>query len=350
MVYKMQFAFLLMLSFILFSCGTPVTVDKGAADESQCEYLAYTTPGAFQAGGVEMIQLKEGYKVWTKRFGNSPMKVLLLHGGPALTHEFMECFESFFPQANIEFYHYDQLGSYYSDQPDNDSLWTLERFVEEVEQVRIALDLNKDNFYLLGISWGGILAMEYALKYQDNLKGLIVSNMTADFDRYEAYNAELRKTMRPSLVDSFEYYESRELFHDPTYVNLVFEEFYTKHICRFPSDQWPEPVLRSFNHINQHVYEYMQGPSEFMPGGILKGWSVWDQLPELKVPTLMIGAKYDSMNPDDMKAMADLVQNGRSLYCANGSHLAMWDEQDFYMNGVIKFIKDVHEGSFPGDN
>lgn len=346
----MRFLNLLLLAalFTLWGCSESSSVSTES--DINCEYNDFEIPGAFQAGGVEMIQLKEGYKVWTKRFGNSPMKVLLLHGGPALTHEFMECFESFFPQANIEFYHYDQLGSYYSDQPDNDSLWTLERFVEEVEQVRIALDLNKDNFYLLGISWGGILAMEYALKYQDNLKGLIVSNMTADFDRYEAYNAELRKTMRPSLVDSFEYYESRELFHDPIYVNLVFEEFYTKHICRFPSDQWPEPVLRSFNHINQHVYEYIQGPSEFVPGGWLKGWSVWDQLQELKVPTLMIGAKYDSMNPDDMKEMAELVQNGRSLYCANGSHLAMWDEQEFYMNGVIDFIKDVQNGEFPVGN
>ena len=148
------------------------------------DYLNFKTPGKYQAGGVQMIKLKEGYKVWTKRFGNSPMKVLLLHGGPAFTHEYMECFESFFPKANIEFYEYDQLGSYYSDQPDNDSLWVLERFVEEVEQVRKALGLNKDNFFLLGNSWGGILAMEYAAKYQQNLKGLIICNMTSSFDKY----------------------------------------------------------------------------------------------------------------------------------------------------------------------
>jgi proline iminopeptidase len=111
--------------------------------------------------------------VWTKRFGNNPkIKVLLLHGGPGGTHEFFESFESFFPQEGIEFYEYDQLGSYFSDQPKDSSLWVTERFVEEVEQVRKALGLNKDNFYLLGHSWGGILAMEYALKYQDNLKGL----------------------------------------------------------------------------------------------------------------------------------------------------------------------------------
>ena len=109
---------------------------------------------------------KGTFKVWTKKIGNNPrIKVLLLHGGPALTHEYMECFEGFFPKEGFELIEYDQLGSYYSDQPTDSSLWTLDRFTDEVEQVRVALGLNKDNFYLLGNSWGGILGMEYALKY-----------------------------------------------------------------------------------------------------------------------------------------------------------------------------------------
>lgn len=328
----------------LFSCNNrPINTEN-----LNCDYYNFETQGAFQQAGVQMIPLKSGHKVWTKRFGNNPdIKVLLLHGGPALTHEYMECFESFFPQAGIEFYHYDQLGSHYSDKPENDSLWTIDRFVEEVEEVRIALGLDKDNFYILGNSWGGILGMEYALKYQQNMKGLLVSHMTADFDKYEAYNAKLRSNMRQSLIDSLEFYENKKDYHNQEYLDLVFNEYYTQHICRFAPEDWPEPVLRSFGHINQHVYEYMQGPSEFVPGGILKHWSVWDELKTLEVPTLMIGSKYDTMNPDEMKEMATLVQNGRSLHCENGSHLAMWDEQEFFMKGVIDFIKDVDDGSFP---
>ena len=180
-----------------------------------------------------MIPLKEGYRVWTKRIGNSPMKVLLLHGGPSLTHEYMECFESFFPQAGIEFYYYDQLGSYYSDQPEEDDLWTIERFVEEVEQVRLALGLDNTNFYLLGSSWGGMLAMEYALKYQDNLKGLIISNMTASFPKYAAYNALLRSQMDQSVLDRLESYESRDDLLNPEYQELVFNEYYMKHLFHF---------------------------------------------------------------------------------------------------------------------
>ncbi len=300
-------------------------------------YVNFKTPTEVQAGGVQMIDLKEGYEVWTKRFGNSPIKVLLLHGGPAGTHEYMECFESFFPQANIEFYQYDQLGSYYSDQPTDSNLWTIDRFVEEVEQVRVGLGLDKDNFILLGQSWGGILAMEYALKYQNNMKGLIISNMTADFPKYAAYNNKLRQQLPQAVIDTLTYYEDKGDYQNQRYLDLMFDAFYRKHICRL--EEWPEPVDRSFGHFNMDVYTYMQGPSEFVPGGILKDWSVWDRLKELSVPTLTVGAKYDSMNPEEMEEMSELVQNGEYLYCANGSHLAQWDDQEIYMKGVIDFIK-----------
>ena len=133
------------------------------------------------SGGVKMIDVqtpKGKFKVWTKRIGNNPkIKVLLLHGGPGSTHEYLEACDSFLPAAGIEYYYYDQLGSAYSDQPDEPSLWEVPRFVEEVEQVRQALGLHRENFYLVGHSFGGILAIEYALKYQGNLKGLVIANM-----------------------------------------------------------------------------------------------------------------------------------------------------------------------------
>lgn len=329
-----------LIALILLGCEE----QQQAIQQADCDYLNSTTPTEVQMGGVQMIELAEGHKVWTKKFGNSPMKVLLLHGGPAMTHEYMECYESFFPGAQIEFYQYDQLGSYYSDQPEDMSLWTIERFVEEVEQVRIALGLNKDNFFLLGQSWGGILAMEYALKYQQNLKGLMICNMTADFHKYAAYNGNLRKQLRPSLIDSLLVFENADDYLNETYQDLVFENYYRKHICKL--EEWPEPILRSFGHVNQEVYAYMQGPSEFVPGGILKDWSVWDRLHTLTVPTLTVGAKYDTMNPAEMEEMSKLVQKGRYLYCSNGSHLSQWDDQEVFMEGVISFIKDVHKGRF----
>ena len=309
------------------------------------EYFA-TKDSGVQVAGIKMIPIKTDvgtFKVWTKTIGNNPrVKVLLLHGGPAMTHEYMEAFESFFPKEGFEIIEYDQLGSYYSDQPTDSSLWTTERFVEEVEQVRTALGLTKDNFYILGNSWGGILAMEYALKYQQNLKGLIICNMMASIPDYEKYNGVLRSRMRPSLVDSLQQYEAKGLFKDPTYQELVFNEYYTKHLCRLP--EWPEPVNRCFKHINESIYVMMQGPSEFKVGGRLLTWDRKADLPKITVPTLTVGAKYDTMDPAHMEWMSKQVQNGKYLYCPNGSHLSMWDGQQVFMDGVIKFIKETDAG------
>ena len=128
---------------------------------------------------------KGNFRVWTKRFGNNPkMKILLLHGGPGASHEYFECLESFLPKENIKFIYYDQLGSAYSDQPKDTALWNINRYVEEVEQVRKALGFNKDNFYLLGHSWGSWLAQQYALKYQETIKGLIIAEAMSSSPAY----------------------------------------------------------------------------------------------------------------------------------------------------------------------
>jgi proline iminopeptidase len=334
----------LLLCALLFStCKEKSTGNTPTFDE----YFAIKDTG-IQTGGIRMIPIetpKGSFKVWTKRIGNNPtIKLLLLHGGPAMTHEYFECFESFFPKEGIEIIEYDQLGSYYSDQPKDSSLWVTERFVEEVEQVRKALGLNKDNFYLLGSSWGGILAIEYALKYQDNLKGLIISNMMASIPDYEKYNAKLRAEMRPSLVDSLQAYESLGQYKNPDYQALVYNEYYKKHLCRLP--EWPEPVNRAFKHLNEDIYVMMQGPSEFKTGGRLITWDRKKDLPKIKVPTLTIGGRFDTMDPEHMKWMSKQVQNGDYLYCANGSHLSMWDDQKTYINGVLKFIRSVDGGKF----
>ncbi len=169
------------------------------AARPQSSYLDYSGRNDVLAGGVRILPIttpKGTFHIWTKRIGNNPaIKVLLLHGGPGATHEYMEAFDSYFPVAGIEYYYYDQLGSSFSDQPDSPELWELPRFVEEVEQVRTALGLDRQNFYLVGQSWGGILALEYALKYQEHLKGLVVSNMRASIPAYNAYEINVSLTV-----------------------------------------------------------------------------------------------------------------------------------------------------------
>src|SRR5438874_8875445 len=160
-----------------------------------------------KTGGVEMVPVDGRFKVWTKRVGAGPITMLTLHGGPGCTHEYFECFEDFLPQQGVQFFYYDQLGSAYSDQPDDAGLWTVERFCEEVEQVRAALGLTR--FYLYGHSWGGMLAIEYALKYQEHLKGLVISNMTASIPAYVAYINHLRRELPPETIRTLECYEAK---------------------------------------------------------------------------------------------------------------------------------------------
>ena len=116
--------------------------------------------------------------------------MLLLHGGPGATHEYSRAATAFLPEAGVEYYYYDQLGSHYSDQPDEPELWEIDRFVDEVEQVRVALGLDRENFVLYGQSWGGVLAIEYALAHQEHLKGLVISNMMASIPRVQRVRRE----------------------------------------------------------------------------------------------------------------------------------------------------------------
>ncbi|MBF4492078.1 MULTISPECIES: proline-specific peptidase family protein [unclassified Flavobacterium] len=313
------------------------------------EYFTYEKNGNVESAGVKMIPIKTPvgeFKVWTKRFGNNPkIKILLLHGGPAMTHEYMECFETFFQREGFEFYEYDQLGSYYSDQPKDSTLWTTERFVEEVEQVRKAIGADNNNFYVLGNSWGGILAMEYALKYQQNLKGLLVSNMMASAPDYGKYaNEVLSKQMKPEILAEIRSLEAKKDFNNPRYMELLIPNFYKEHLCRLK--EWPDGLNRASKHVNGEIYTMMQGPSEFGISGRLAKWDIKNRLHEINIPTLMIGAKYDTMDPKAMEEQSKLVKKGRFLYCPNGSHLAMWDDQKIFMNGVIDFINDVDSKKF----
>ncbi len=331
------------LGLIVFACS----VKTPDADQTQSYYDL--NESGVKSGGIKMIPIHDGkYKVWTKRVGNNPkIKVLLLHGGPSGTHEYFESFDSFFPPEGIEYYYYDQLGSYYSDQPTDSSLWTIERFVEEVEDVRKALQLDSTNFYLLGNSWGGILAMEYAFKYQQNLKGLLICNMMASCPDYGKYADEvLAKQMDPKVLEEVRAIETKKDFSNPRYMELLTPNFYEKHLCRFPASEWPDPVNRSFKHMNSSVYVLMQGPSEFGISGRLAKWDVKARLPEIKVPTLTVGATHDTMDPEHMKWMSTQVEKGRFLLCPEGSHLSMWDDQQHFFPGVIQFIRDVDAGKF----
>lgn len=336
--------------FLFLFCLVSCEQNKKTEDESSIyspSYFDYSTSDDQNTGGIKMIPIsttKGTFKVWTKRVGNNPrIKVLLLHGGPGGTHEFFENFDGYLPNEEIEYIYYDQLDSYYSDKPNDTTLWTIQRFVEEVEQVRKALKLDKDNFYLLGQSWGGIIAMEYALKYQQNLKGLIISNMMASAPEYEKYAKEvLAPQLPPQVWKEISLLEKNGDYENPSYSELLMKHYYSQHVLHKPLAEWPEFINRALTHLNPKIYVYMQGYSEFGITGNakLKNWDISKRLKEIFVPTLMIGGKYDTMDPNYMEWMSKQVQKGRSL-TLNSGHLVQYDDPKNYFSGLINFLKEV---------
>jgi proline iminopeptidase len=268
--------------------------------------------------------------------------VLLLHGGPGATDELYECFDLWFPRAGIEYYYYDQLGSWRSDQPDDPSLWDLDRFVDEVDQVRQALGLDHSNFVLLGQSWGGLLAMEYAVRHQQHLKGLVISNMMSSAPAYNAYARDvLMPTMDQQVLAEIQKFEADGRTDDPRYQELLMEHHYVLHVCRMPVDEWPDPVRRSIGHINPAIYVPMQGPSELGLSGTLEDWDRSADLGGIDVPTLVIGATHDTMDPAHMQWMAEQLPQGRYLHCPNGSHLSQFDDPEHYLPALIDFLHSL---------
>ncbi len=297
-----------------------------------------------KTGGVQMVPVDDRFQVWTKRIGGGPTTMLTLHGGPGCTHEYFECFEDFLPPEGVQLIYYDQLGSAYSDQPDDPALWTVERFREEVEQVRSALGLEK--FYLYGHSWGGMLAIEYALNYQSHLKGLIISNMTASIASYVAYINKLRGQLSAESIGILERFEASGEYTAPEYEKVMFGEIYSTHLCRVTP--WPEPMVRMFLHMNQKVYNTMQGPNEFVITGTFKDWDRWSELKNINVPTLLSVGRFDTMSVADIERMGNLIPNARVAICEQGSHCSMYDDQEHYFADLIRFIRDVEAGSFAG--
>lgn len=288
--------------------------------------------------GIKMLPVRGGrYKVWTKTVGEGPIKVLLLHGGPAACHDYLEAFESFLPPAGIQIVYYDQLGCGNSDIPDDPALWTLPGFVEEVEEVRQGLGL--EQFVLFGHSWGGMLGIDYALKYQKHLRGLVISNMTAGMTSFLQRTTALKNLLEPADRALLDRIEAAKDYDNPAYMQLMVEKLYPQMLCRL--QPWPEPVTRSFSKINQKIYEQMQGKSEFLVTGNLKGWERWNRLSEIRTKTLTIGAVHDEMDPADLARMATLMPNASNFTCPKGSHMSMWDDQAFYFEHLLGWLQQV---------
>jgi proline iminopeptidase len=319
--------------------GRSAAARHSAPKDAAAQDPASKDPAAVRTGGARMVPISGGFQVWAKPVAlrSDRIPVLTLHGGPGFPHFYFECFEDFLPQAGIGYWYYDQLGCGFSDQPKDDSLWNTARFTAELEEVRAGLKL--DRMVLLGHSWGGILAIEYALAHPERLAGLVISNMTASIASYLERIGKLRQELPPAQARRLGELEAAKAYDSPEYEEIVFDVLYRKHICRL--DPWPEPVSRAVRFLSAPVYNAMQGRSEFEVTGTLKGWDRWADLSRISCPTLILGGRYDTMNPDDLVRMSRRMPNASTFICERGSHLSMYDDQRAYFSALLPFLGHV---------
>ncbi len=286
-----------------------------------------------------------GYRTWYRIVGerdeDGKLPVLLLHGGPGGTHDYLESLEALAETGRRAVF-YDQVGCGKSDRAD-ESRWTVETYVEEVGVVRRELGL--DRIHLFGNSWGGMLAMEYALTHPAGLESLMIASSPSSIPQWIAETARLRRDLPEEVQEVLDKHEAAGTTDDPEYEQAC-EVFYRRHVCRLP--EWPDYVLRSFQFITEHgeVYRHMNGPSEFHVVGTLKDWDIIDRLGEIRVPTLVVSGEFDEATPAINRTVSEAIPGAESVIYPGCSHMAHVEDPEGYCRLLGDFISRVETGAW----
>jgi len=277
-----------------------------------------------------------GFDLFYRSYGK-PTKgtVLGLHGGPGATHDYLLSLEDL-AQFGYRVVLIDQLGCGKSERPRGTSFYTIAHNVEEVEGVRSALRLGK--VHLMGSSYGGALAIATALKYQRNLRSLVITGGLASVPLTVREMRRLVNRLPPKTRATLAKYEAREDYENPEYLAAV-DVFYRRHVCRLPV--WPREVTYSFEHLSRPVYFTMNGPNEFTIIGTIRDWDVTDQLPTIRVPTLVTVGRYDEVTPRVAESIHRGIRGSKLVRFENSAHLAMWEERSHYIGVVRDFLDRV---------
>lgn len=299
----------------------------------------WDAPGRpIQPGDSEGFVEVSGFKIFYRVYGKNGKKgnVICLHGGPGGTHD------GFRPLIDLAVHGYrvilyDQLGSGKSQVPKNKALLSVEHFVDELEGFRVSLGLNKVS--LVGWSWGGMLAMAYALKHQENLKAMVTTGSPANvplcFQEMIRLKTELPKEVQATL----EKYEAEGDYENPEYKKAA-EIYYRNFTCRLPD--WPPELLYSLQHHSKLVYETMWGPNEFACTGTLRYWDITDELPTIGIPTLVTCGRYDEVTPLTCRSTHEHIGGSKFVIFENSSHSGLWEEREKYL-GLVQTFLDKHQ-------
>lgn len=292
-----------------------------------------TEPGP-QPDAIHTVATGAG-NVTVYDYGQGDQVLLLLNGGPGLACDYLRDSHSHLAGPNLRVVAFDQLGTGRSDKPDDTRLWTIERYVQEVEAVRTALGLGR--VHMLGQSWGGWLAIDYALTYPEALASLILCNTAANMPHLVMELNRLRDALGPETVAMMQRHEAEGTLDHPEYAAAVTVLNY-RHVCRL--SDWPAPLMRSMASMNHPIYETMQGPNEFLYTGNLKDWNREPDLGRIAVPALVISGQYDELTPACARKIASGIPGAQITIFPASSHTPFFEEPQAYFARLVRFLSD----------
>jgi L-proline amide hydrolase len=276
-----------------------------------------------------------GYRTWYRivgDLGSGAVPLLALHGGPGSTHHYFRPLEQLGSERPVVVY--DQIGCGGSDRP-RDIEWSVAVFREEVDAVRSQLGLER--IHLLGTSWGGMLALEHVLTGGAGIVGLMLSSTLASIDQWASEQAGLRNALPAEVVEVLDRHERAGTYDDPEYERAM-EAYFDRHFYRGPK---PRPELERMNAEKApDVYRAMQGPNEWTPTGVLRGWDVRHRLRELDLPTLVIRGRYDMCTDAIAATLVQGIRNSREIVLEESSHTPVLEETERYLQGISAFMRD----------
>jgi proline-specific peptidase len=282
-----------------------------------------------------------GFNVWYRIVGEGEapgkLPLLCLHGGPGVPHDYLEPLETM-AETGRRVIFYDQLGCGNSDHPHDPSLWSVGLFVEELSTVRRALGL--DRVHILGNSWGGMLAQEYALTQPAGLASLVLHSSLASSHQWVAEANRLRADLPVDVQATLLQHEQEGTTSDPAYEEAMMV-YYRRHVCR--TDPWPECVSRALAKLGEdpEVYHTMNGPSEFHMTGLIKDWDIRDRLGEIQVPTLITSGRYDEATPLIAETIHRGIAGSEWVIFEQSAHLAHAEEPERYNRVLGDFLDRV---------
>jgi proline iminopeptidase len=288
---------------------------------------------ARQPDETRAVDIAGGYRVVTYSFGAGDEVVLCLNGGPGLPCDYLRAPHACLVDHGYRVVAYDQLGCGESDKPSDPSLWTIERYAEEVETVRDALGLGR--VHLLGQSWGGWLSIEYGVTFPHCLKSVILEDTCGDMPHLISELERLRAALGPETVAMMQQHEAEGTLDHPEYQAAITILNY-RHVCRLK--EWPAPLRRSLEGWNMDIYRTMQGPNEFLYTGNLKDWNRIPDMNRITAPALITVGKYDELTPACALRMKQALPDAQLVVFPNSSHTPFYEEPDAYYPVLLDFL------------